>query len=343
MRKNLFFVLCVVWIAESGISAQSKYAGEFLNLGAGARASALGGAMIATVNDVTAGYYNPAGLMQLRYGQIAYNHTRLFISDINYDFGAFAMPWKDHQSLGFSVVRLGVDNIPHTEAYRILPNGDIEIIDPDQYDPSQHRTRVRNYFNYASYAFIFSYARRYDDNLTLGANAKLIHHGHRYASANGIGFDVGAQYRYTDRLLLGAALQDLTGTLVAWNTGKREWIRPSLRLGAAYGFPIGDDHCLIPMLDAEHRFENRRSAAQWHWGSWSMDFHTGLEYQYKKSLFLRMGYNELNAWTFGTGIKLGLFQMDYAYTYLNGNNVLGNIHRIHVQFDLKTPWMMRPQ
>ncbi len=324
------------------LSAQNKYAGEFLSLGAGARASALGGAAVASVSDVSAGFYNPAGLMQIGSAQIAYNHTKLFISDMNYDYGAVAVPWGAKQSLGFSVLRLAVDNIAHTEAYRILPNGDIELVSPGQYDPSTDRTRIKNYFNYASYAFLFSYARRYREHITVGANVKLMHNGNRYASANGIGFDAGIQYAHSENILLGVTLHDATGTLVAWNTGKREWISPSLKTGAAYVFAAGEDHMFIPMLDIEHRFENRRTASQWHWGRWSADFHAGLEYQFKRGLFLRAGFNELDAWTLGTGVKMGLFRFDYTFTSYKGADALNNIHRIYIQFDLKTPRFLRP-
>src|SRR5256886_8469006 len=46
-------------------TAYGGTSGEFLLLGAGARGAALGGAYAALATDVTALYYNPAGLAQL--------------------------------------------------------------------------------------------------------------------------------------------------------------------------------------------------------------------------------------------------------------------------------------
>lgn len=339
MRFLLFLFLSSL-LVSAGIS-QNKYAGEFLSLGAGARASAMGGSSVATTSDVTAGYDNPAGLMRIQGAQVAYNHTKLFIRDLNYDYGAVALPWGQKRTIGFSILRLAVDNIPHTQAYRILPNGDIEIVSPDQYDPSQDRTRIKNYFNYASYAMIFSYAQHYKENILIGANVKLIHNGSRYASANGIGFDIGTQISVSPHLILGAVLQDATGTLVAWNTGKREWVSPGLKTGAAYRLNLGNDHALLPTADIVHRFENRKIASHWHWGRWSVDVQSGFEYQYKNMIFLRFGYNELNTWTTGAGIQTGILHFDYTFTYYQGHQALNHIHRIFIRFDLQTPRFLR--
>jgi len=48
--------------AQTGIA---KYAGEFISTGVGGRALAMGGAFVAVANDVTAGYWNPAGLSRI--------------------------------------------------------------------------------------------------------------------------------------------------------------------------------------------------------------------------------------------------------------------------------------
>ena len=40
-----------------------KYSNEFLAIGVGARALGMGSAYTAVVNDVTSGYWNPAGLL----------------------------------------------------------------------------------------------------------------------------------------------------------------------------------------------------------------------------------------------------------------------------------------
>ena len=59
LRLTLFFILLYV----SSTAQFRKYSNEFLNIGAGARGLAMGGAQVASVEDGTAGYWNPAGLV----------------------------------------------------------------------------------------------------------------------------------------------------------------------------------------------------------------------------------------------------------------------------------------
>ncbi|MGB6036649.1 MAG: hypothetical protein WBG42_10315, partial [Cryomorphaceae bacterium] len=55
-----------LFLAQLETHAQTrKYSNEFLNIGVGARSLAMSGAGIASVTDVTAGYWNPAGLTDI--------------------------------------------------------------------------------------------------------------------------------------------------------------------------------------------------------------------------------------------------------------------------------------
>jgi hypothetical protein len=87
-------------------------AGEFLLLGAGARGTALGGAFAALTTDVSAMYYNPAGLAQMpRPG--ATIGTYDYLADTRYTWGGLALPFSGGQrAVGIQVGTFGFSDQP---------------------------------------------------------------------------------------------------------------------------------------------------------------------------------------------------------------------------------------
>ncbi len=324
-----FFLPSIAPCASNG-----KYAGEFIAIGVGGRALGLGGAYAAVANDVTAGYWNPAGLSKLMYPQLTLMHDERFNGLINYDYGAVALPVGANASLAVSAIRLGIDNIANTEKAWIDLNND-GIPQSNEIDYN----RI-TYFNTADWAVYFSYAKKATEQLSYGANLKLIRRENGDASATGIGFDIGVQYLLTDRIALGATFQDVTTTLVAWNTGTNELISPTLKVGSAY-FLDALGGRFMPAIDVDFRFENRQSASNAHVGRISMDFHTGLEFDFKSLVALRLGFNELGSLNLGTGIHLPKFDIDYSFAKFDGAEQLGNTHRISLTFTLEAEQFLR--
>ena len=73
-----------------------KYSNEFLSIGVGARGMAMSGAQVASVDDVTAGYWNPAGLAQVKHNfQGSFMHAEYFAGIAKYDYGSIVIPMKD--------------------------------------------------------------------------------------------------------------------------------------------------------------------------------------------------------------------------------------------------------
>ena len=311
----------------SHTASRAKYAGEFIAIGVGGRAFGLGGAYVAVAGDVTAGYWNPAGLSRLNYPQFTLMHDEQFGGLINYDYGAVAFPAGANASLALSAIRLGVDNIANTSnAWNDL-NGN-GLPESNEID----RSKI-SYFNAADWAFYLSYAKKSSEDFSYGANLKIIRRENGEAGATGIGFDVGAQYRLTDRLTLGANAQDITTTLIAWNTGTNELIAPTLKLGSAYRIDALDGQ-FTPAFDVDMRFEDRASASNAHIGAVSLDFHTGLEFDFRQVVAVRTGYSDLGTFTIGAGVHLPKFDIDYSFAKFDGTEELGNTHRISITFTL---------
>ncbi len=329
MLKRLFSlsVFSQLFIAALGFAGDSfrtaKYGGEFLTLGAGGRGLGMGSAYSALANDVTAGYWNPAGLAQLEYPQIMLMHSEQFEGVVNYNYGSFAMPLGANRSLGVGLIRLGVDDIFVTK----LTNPELKLDATNK--PYKERT-----ISDAEYALFLSYASQKSERWSWGANVKIIHKSIGDFSAWGLGFDLATLFKPVGDLQIGLNLQDLTTTVLAWNTGAREIIIPTLKAGVAYPLQIkGLGGSMAPALDFDIRFEGRDYAAQFSSGPVSVDSHLGWEYQFREVVALRLG-SDIGNFTAGAGIILQKFQFDYAFL---SHDDLGNSHRVSARFSFENP------
>jgi hypothetical protein len=302
-----------------------KYAGEFLTLGVGGRALGMGGAYAANANDVTAGYWNPAGLSDIKYPQVALMHAETFASAVEYDYMAVAFPYGENKTIGFSLIRLGVSDIPNTQ------NAYDYVLDRPKDNAEDYITQ----FSAADYAMILSYAASTPFGFSYGVNAKLIYENiGSFASAYGVGFDIGGIYAFKNGISLGVNLQDVTTTFVAWTTGRNELISPTAKIGGGYGFNLFSGRFTFG-LDTDVRFENRQFASQAHIGPVSFDFHAGGEYRFKNVVAFRAGYDDIGRLTLGAGLKLSKLNIDYSFASFNQVDQLGNSHRISIQLSLE--------
>jgi len=308
----------------------NKYAGEFLAIGVGGRPLGMGGAYVSLVSDVTAGYWNPGALARMNYPQFSLMHDERFGNLVNYDYGAVAIPWGPNASFGLSVIRLGVDDVPNTQNAWLDLNNNGFFDNGDRLDYSKI-----NFFNAADWAFIATYSKRQSDKLSYGVNLKIISRNIDYGSAWGIGFDIGAMYDITPKFRVGANMMDITTTLLAWNTGRKEIITPTAKMGGSYDIEVFKTSRITPAVDFDLRFENRKFASLAHVGPVSVDMHAGVEYGFKDLFALRVGYNDVKQLTFGAGVKLPKLNIDYSFAKFDGNDQLGNTHRISVMFTLE--------
>ena len=310
-----------------------KYSNEFLAIGVGARALGLSGAVTATTDDVTAAYWNPAALLNIKPKyQVALMHAEYFAGIAQYDYAGFATPVDSNSHIGISFIRFGVDDIPDTR-FLYDANGALN------YNNVQ-------FFSAADYAFLVSYAKRLPKlkNLQLGANFKVIYRqAGDFATAWGFGLDAGAMLKL-GKWNIGAMARDVTGTFTAWNhnlaliytiyaqtnnpipQNSVEITVPRLNIGFNRYFQVGKKVGLLPMLELQTTFDGRRNTLL------VSDFASvspaiGLETDYLKTVFLRAGlgnfqkiknfdgstYNSIQS-NFGIGFRFKRFHIDYALT-----------------------------
>lgn len=341
MQKKIyaFFLLIFTLFLCTEVAAQEvrKYSNEFLSLGVGARALAMGNAQNASVNDVTSAYWNPSGLAQLEGIQVGALHSEWFAGIAKYDYAGVALPISNgKRTLGLSAIRFGVDDIPNT----------LFIIEPDG---SINYNNVTT-FSAADYAFLLSYAQKVGEKLNVGANIKVIHRTvGSFAKSWGFGLDVGAQYAVNENFTLGLTIKDLTTTLNAWSFGFTEEEKEMLALtdnvipvnsveltgqrailGAAYNFNISEKLQLLTEANLDFTFDGQRNVLVKS-DFMSIDPHFGLELGFDNTIFLRGGINNIQQFTddldgstftssqpnAGLGIKIKELQIDYAFTGFN--------------------------
>src|SRR4051794_40426293 len=210
MTVKKLIVCAIALVAYGSVSGQfRKYSNEFLNIGAGARGLAMGGAQVATVEDGTAGYWNPAGLTGVKdYPSLYLMHAEYFAGIGKYDYAGIAIPLHDEKRVvGLSVLRFAVDDIPNT----------LFLVEPDG---SVNYNNIRT-FSSADYAFLLSYGQKIkdedDEKLSFGGNVKIIHRKvGSFATAWGFGIDAGVRYQ-KENWRFGITARDLTTTFNAWS------------------------------------------------------------------------------------------------------------------------------
>ena len=344
-KKILILTAALLFSASSLNFSQtvlSKYAGEFMAIGIGGRPLGMGGAFVGIANDVTAGYYNPAGLANINYPQISLMHSEQFGNLVNYDYAAVGIPFGADLSFGLSIMRLGVDGIPDTRNALIDGQTGELINDINNIYARLDYSRITEFSN-QDWAVYLTFSKRQSDKFYWGANVKIIKRDIAEFSATGVGFDVGAYYMPIENLSVGANMQDATTTLIAWDTGRNELVSPTLKLGGAYmitGFLGG---YIMPVLDFDVRFENRQFASNFNLGPVSFDMHAGVEVNIENLVYIRGGYNDVKQFTVGAGVKLPKLNIDYSFARFSESEIdrLPDSHRISLILTLEEPKFLR--
>ena len=346
MKKFLFFLTLLSIFGNAQIVR--KYSNEFLNIGAGARGLAMGGAVISNQNDVYSPMWNPAGLIDVeRDWQGAAMHAEYFESIAKYDYVSFAKALDSKNGvLGISIVRLGVDNILNT-TQMIDSEGNID------YDKITK-------FSTSDYAGIVSYGFHPGGNqkLSLGVNAKVVYRNiGKFANGFGFGFDLGAIYNTDSGYKFGAMLRDATTTVNFWSINQKELsavvngeefnpapkdkmeiTMPKLNAGISKNFELNRDLEFLPEVGVNVDFAKTAALISTDFASISP--YLGAELSFQKMIFVRAGINKFQNVTdiedlkrkvtmqpsAGIGIRYRGLTLDYAITNtgIGGSNYFSN-------------------
>jgi hypothetical protein len=358
--RIVFIVFFTFFCSRITLFAQvtaPKYSNEFLNIGVGARAFGMSNVHSAIANDVTAAYWNPAGLLQIKTKyDVALMHSEYFAGIAKYDYAGFATRIDSQSVLAISAIRFGVDDIPDT---RFL------------YDAGGNLNYNNiKFFSAADYAFILSYARKSNiiPGLRLGSNFKIIHRTvGNFGNSWGFGLDAGAQYQRKG-WMFGLMAKDITTTFNAWTINTEllkdvyaqtdntisdnsiEITLPKLIFGSARYFKIKQKFGILAAADLDFTFDGKRNVLIKSKVT-SIDPHIGIEADYKKIVYLRLGLGNIQqikdfdnkTYTsfqpnFGIGIRINnRFFIDYALTNISNTSeaLYSNVFSLKVALNNK--------
>lgn len=315
---------------------QATTSSDFNNVGAsgatfskiwvGARSSAMGGGFSALADDISALYWNPAGIAKMNGINVGATYTRWF-NDINHNFIGATMPISEKYRIGVGLTVVDYGTLRKASLTKEVNAGT---------------------FNANDLSLGLTFAGALTDRFSFGGTIKYLRNAILDLSADGLAFDAGSLYQtdfYNMKISLDLSnlgpdrsFQGNSLSILASNTAINSVQRPldtrlvtsdfpiplSFRIGAATDIFQGkvEDQKLNVALDFAAHSDGPET------------FNLGGEYVWNDLLAVRAGY-AFNEDQLGLGAGLGFRyksedfngNIDYA---INTTKDLGAIHRISI-------------
>ena len=292
---------------------------QFLKIGSGARGTGMGETFVAVSDDISALYWNPAGLVLFEENGVMFSHTMWFV-DTQLQFFGGVYHFGGSNAVGLSVVSLRTDDMKVTT--EVQPNG------------------TGDFFRFSDIAIGLSYARQMTDQFSFGATVKYVEETLGELKMRGVIGDLGTFYRTglgTTRFAVlisnfGGQVSptgsvNLIGGRVADSFQK--FPPPTLfKIGFAMEPIINTTNRLTTSIQLNSPNDN------------SENVNVGFEYAYKEMLFLRGGYKfnvDAENFSLGAGLKIPISfaKANLDYSIANYRD-LGFAQRFSINLLLQT-------
>jgi hypothetical protein len=293
-------------IAANIFEKVGTFDGQFLKIGIGARAAAMGGAFVGVADDATSLFWNAAGIARIDpdKSELSLNHANwpaeMSFDQVGYVFHVKTIPG----AFGLHARALTMQPMIETTAYQ--PEG------------------TGNTFDAGMMAVGFTYARSFTDKFSAGITGNLIHEGLADVSQQTFAFDVGTLYDVgVAGMKIGMAISNIGSQIKFIDREAR--IPAIFRVGTSATLLQTADQKLMGSFEFSHPPDN------------SERLNLGAEYAFRKYVFLRGGYNvnyDSEGIAGGLGFHFpvsvaGQADLDYAYTDMKD---LGAAHRFSLKF-----------
>ncbi|MCX6148953.1 MAG: PorV/PorQ family protein [Ignavibacteriales bacterium] len=320
--KKIFLVLFIIlFVAESKAQLFPTLGGQragistaqFLKIGVGGRASAMGDAFIAVANDASALYWNPAGLVQSNKDEVIFSHNEWLI-DVKHEFVGAVYHLSSNDAVGVSLTSLHMKDMKVTTEFMPFGTGE--------------------FFSFGDIALALTYSRKMTEQFSFGGTVRYIEETLDKLKMRGVMIDLGTLYWTglgTTRFAVavtnfGNNLAPDGEVVLVGKRKKSDWQSFSpptmFRIGFAFEPYKSDDHEVTTSIQLNHPNDNSENVS------------FGTEYKFRNSFFLRGGYKfnvEEQNYSFGAGVKipLSIAEVNFDYAYANFTK-LGSAHRFSI-------------
>ena len=346
--KSISAIILMLLVPNTGnLHAQSPIrvgttTANFLEIGFGPEAIAMGDAYVSVASGITSVYWNPAGLAFMKQGEAMFV-TQPWVLDVNTSFSAVGIPAGDIGTFALSLIHMGYGDMEVTTLQRQEGTGEI--------------------FDANEFAVTLSYGRAITDWFAFGAGVKYISSQIWELTGTAMAVDLGVIVKTEyfsptpdnkNGLRIGMSISNY-GTKLQYdginllnpididprqNGNYKDvpgqfrlssWELPLIfRVGASINPVVTENHTVTLAVDALHPNNNNESV------------NLGMQYTLNAAtfgkLFLRGGYRALFmnssefGMTLGTGFSMKLLKntsisVDYAYRDIG---ILGSVNSFGV-------------
>jgi hypothetical protein len=305
MRIFSAYLITAFLFAGCALAANDAGTESPFSMGAGARELSLGGAGVAICDMNTAIFWNPSRLAQAEHISIGGFYSRLYDSDVAYQYLGFSYPTLDFGSFGLGIFHLGVNDIEKRDESNLL----------------------LGHIQDERLGFYLAYGRSIS-GYNLGLALNMEHHSlDAYSTTSSPGLCLSISRQYSPRIdWLRQYSIALNGQNLIKLSSKLADESVSYPLSADLGFAV----TLLPKpgwnqsltLTGRIKKTDKISAAP----------AAGIEYGFYDCCFLRCGLQE-NKFSAGAGIKYKFIGIDYAYV----SRDLGSLHMFNLTMNFGTP------